>query len=90
MTYRVLGAIEAEVKRAHSVYGGPASTQEALGVMSEEFDELKEAIRANDRDAIYLEAIQVASAAYRLAWECMNGSDRFLERSGLVEKVVAE
>ena len=86
----VLQAIQAEASHARSVYGPPASTQEALGVLLEEFDELKESIRANDIDAIYLEAIQVASVAYRLAWECMNGSDRFLERSGLVEKVVAE
>jgi hypothetical protein len=84
----VLRAIHAEASHARSIYGPPASTQEALGVLLEEFDELKDAIRTNDIDSIYLEAVQVASVAYRLAWECMNGGDRFLERSGLAAKEV--
>ena len=82
----ILQSIEAEVSRAENIHGQFNSTHEALGVLLEEFDELKDAIRANDLDAIYLEAIQVASVAYRLAWECRNGSDRFLERSGLTAK----
>ena len=82
----ILQAIEAEISRAEDMHGKFNSTHEALGVLLEEFDELKEAIHANDRTRIWRESIQVASVAYRLAWECRNGSDRFLERSGLTAK----
>jgi len=79
----MLQAIFDEATRAASNYGPPTSTQESLGVLLEEFDELKEAIHANNRTQICREAIQVAAVSYRLAVECTNGNVAFARRSGL-------
>ena len=51
-------------------YGQFASTHEALGVAVEEFDELRDAIRANDLVAIRDEALDVAAVMLRLASAC--------------------
>lgn len=65
---------------AQSKYGDFASAHEALGVLIEEVDELKTAIHANKLGSVYLEAIQVAAVALRLAWHC-EWSDAFKRRS---------
>jgi len=79
----LLQAIDAEVSRAEDIHGQFNSTHEALGVLLEEFDELKEAIHANNRTRIWREDVQVAAVAYRLALQCTNGEEAFGRRSGL-------
>lgn len=71
-----------EAARATEKYGYPTSTHESLGVLLEEFDELKEAIHANAPDRVTHEAIQVAAVAYRLALATTSGNMEFHERSG--------
>ena len=48
-------------------FGPFTSSHEGLGVVTEEYDELKDAIRANDPAAIIREAVQLAAVAWRLA-----------------------
>lgn len=55
-----------EARRADTRYGPFTSTHEALGVLTEEVDELRDAIRANDLEAVAREALQVAAVAIRL------------------------
>lgn len=71
--------IRAEADRAKARYGDFTSTHEALGVLVEEMDELREAVRSNVLIAIEREAIQVAAVALRLA-ECCSDAG-FAERS---------
>lgn len=78
----VMTAIIDEAIRCGKKYGQPTSTHESMGVLLEEFAELRDAVRANDRIAIMQEAVQVAAAAYRLAWECKTPSIYFFNRSG--------
>lgn len=59
-----------EMARAHARYGNPASTHEALGVITEEYHELISAIQGNRMDRIRMEALQVSAAALRLAEAC--------------------
>lgn len=54
-------------KQAQDTYGNIASTHEALGVASEEWDELRAAIHANDAVAIRDEAMDMCSVLLRLA-----------------------
>ncbi len=60
----------AEMDRAQARYGDPASTHECLGVITEEYIELIGAIQGNRLDFIRMEAIQLSSAALRLAGAC--------------------
>lgn len=59
--------------RAQERYGDFASTHEALGVASEEWDELKDAIRANDLVQVRYECIDLAAVLLRLALAVENG-----------------
>ena len=77
-----LEAIQAEAERAHGKYGAPTSTHESLGVLLEEFEELKDAIHANKSESVREEAIQVAAVAYRLALAIASGDLAFWNRSG--------
>lgn len=79
MARSLIEAVEAEAARAQERYGDFSSTHEALGVLSEEWDELRAAIHANDLDAVQREAVQVAAVAYRLATAC--NLARFCNRS---------
>jgi len=69
-----------------SKYGDFNSTHEALGVLTEEFDELKDAIRANSIEAVAHEAMQVSAVALRLYLLCeravAGGAHAFKARSG--------
>lgn len=70
---------------ASGLYGDFASTHEALGVLVEEWDELRDAIRANALESIRDEAIDLAAACLRLAAQCrIRGyeGEMFRERSG--------
>lgn len=68
--------------RAAAKFGDYTSTHEALGVLLEEFDELKDAIRDNDAAAIREESLDVASVALRLAEQAARRAPSFLVRSG--------
>lgn len=83
---KTLRTISGEAEHAALRFGPPTSTHESLGVLLEEFDELKESIHTNSADRIYKEAVQVAAVAYRLALEVAMGSPAFLDRSGLKRK----
>jgi hypothetical protein len=80
-TFCTLGHVEDEANRAFARYGDFTSTHEALGVLLEEFDELKDAIHGNILPAVAREAIQVAAVALRLAELCERDGDAFRERS---------
>jgi NTP pyrophosphatase (non-canonical NTP hydrolase) len=67
------GVIE-RMKRAEARYGPFASTHEALGVCSEEWDELREAVRSNDLAQIKHEALDLAAALIRLHEGLKDGS----------------
>lgn len=69
-----------QVELADARFGPFTSSHEGLGVLSEEYRELEDAIHANDAASIQREAIQVAAVALRLA-QCCDGTP-FLERSG--------
>lgn len=75
--------VETECNRAGMKYGAFLSTHEGYGVLAEEVAELLDAIRANDRGAIELEAIQVAAVACRIANAVRSSESEFMERSGL-------
>lgn len=69
-----------ERERAWRRYGAFQSTHEALGVLMEEFDELRAAIHANALESVRMEAIQIAAVAMRLAEACRD-NEAFAERS---------
>lgn len=69
------------VVNADERYGPFASSHEALGVASEEWDELREAIRANDLDAIRSEALDLAAVLVRL-WAQLGDDESMRGRSG--------
>lgn len=57
---------ERRMVAANVRYGPFASTHEALGVASEEWDELREAIKRNDLNAIKNECVDLAAVLFRL------------------------
>lgn len=59
--------LASEVIEADDRYGPFASSHEGLGVLTEEYHELVEAIRSNKSESIREEALQVAAVAVRLA-----------------------
>lgn len=71
-----------EIAEADRIYGEYTSTHEALGVLSEEFDELRQAIHGNKLDVIESEALQVAAVALRLVRACHERASAFRGRSG--------
>jgi len=71
---QIVMGVCAEIERAQERYGDFASTHEALGVLTEEYYELVEAIRGNRLDRIQREAVQVAAVALRLAEACDKGA----------------
>ena len=62
----VLRAIDGRMQRAGKRYGPFASTHEALGVAVEEWDELRDAIRENEIDAVEHECIDLCAVLLRL------------------------
>lgn len=63
----IIKAIEARIWNAQERYGNFASTHEALGVMMEEWDELRDEIRANNFSAIVHECCDLAAVLIRIA-----------------------
>ena len=75
--------IQAEAERSAAKYGMFTSTHEALGVLTEEYYELIEAVRANDFAKIWKEAQQVSAVAARLADQSLQDERTpFAKRSG--------
>ena len=73
-------AIETRMEAAESRYGPFASTHEALGVACEEWDELRDAIRANDLPAIQHECLDLAAVLIRLA-TAIESDQKLMQRS---------
>jgi hypothetical protein len=67
-------AIDTLIEQANLRYGPFSSTHEALGVCSEEWDELRDAIHANDFGRIKHEALDLAAALIRLHDGLADGS----------------
>lgn len=63
---RLDAALYPRILTADARYGNFASAHEALGVASEEWDELRDAIRANNLEAIRHEALDMAAVLVRL------------------------
>ena len=79
--------IHARIAAADDRYGPFASTHEALGVALEEWDELRDAVRANDLQAVRSEALDLAAALIRMADGL--GDQQMAHRSVRVEDAVA-
>lgn len=58
--------IDEELHYAVSRYGDFTTNHEAMGVLQEEVYELWDAIRTDDNEAIYNEALQVAAVAKKM------------------------
>lgn len=71
----LLYEVEERIAAAQRRYGDFASTHEAMGVALEEWDELREAIRANNLRAVEMECIDLAAVLIRLARALRNGGD---------------
>lgn len=67
----ILGEIENRIDGASFRYGPFASTHEALGVASEEWDEFRQAIHSNDLRAVADECLDLAAVLIRLARDLM-------------------
>lgn len=76
----ILEEIHAEAERASKRYGDFTSTHEALGVLTEEYHELLDAVRENAVEAVAIEALQVAAVALRIVQACRE-SVTFFDRS---------
>ena len=63
----MIDLIEGRIEAADVRYGPFASTHEALGVAIEEWDELRDAIRANDLKMVAYECLDLAAVLIRLA-----------------------
>jgi len=68
--------LDIEIDGADERFGPFHSTHEGLGVLEEEYRELKDAVHDNDTDAIVKEALQVAAVATRLALSLDNEDTR--------------
>jgi hypothetical protein len=84
MHFDAIGDLDRRIMLADKLYGPFASTHEALGVCSEEWDELRAAIHANDGNAIRHEALDLAAALIRLHDQLVSGS-AIEQRSGIAK-----
>lgn len=71
-----------QMRAADARYGNFSSTHEALGVLCEEWDELREAIRSNDAEAVQAECLDLASVLLRLH-DQLEASAELRRRSGM-------
>lgn len=78
-------SVEDDVRKialiAAAEYGSFASSHEALGVASEEWDEFRDAIHANDLTAAAHEAIDLAAVLMRFAVAVRAGEPALIARS---------
>jgi NTP pyrophosphatase (non-canonical NTP hydrolase) len=75
-----LEELEDRVGQSRARYGAYTSSHEALGVISEEYQELMQAVRGNYASSIYEEALDLAACALKLAQDCED--EAFKARSG--------
>lgn len=80
LQFEITDAIESRINDADMRYGPFASSHEALGVIMEEFDELREAIRSNDPVRIHDECLDMAAPLIRLA-DAIRNSESLRKRS---------
>ena len=80
----VTEALAERIRKADDRYETPASAHESLGVITEEYHELVEAIRCNASASIAAEALDIAAACIRLAEACEGDFMYFRHRSGFV------
>lgn len=66
--------VEARIEKAAARYGDFASTHEALGVACEEWDEFRDAIRANAFASVEHECLDLAAVLIRLARDLRNSN----------------
>lgn len=78
----VMPELVTRISAADEKYSDYTSTHEAMGVITEEYAELIEAVRANDLTAVRSEALDIAAAAIRLAMACGEELPKFWARSG--------
>jgi NTP pyrophosphatase (non-canonical NTP hydrolase) len=72
--------INVRIATAEARYGDFASTHEALGVASEEWDELRAAVGQNDLPKVEAECLDLAAVLIRLA-ETLRTSEVLRRRS---------
>lgn len=82
MTPDTFQTIMQAMARCDRLFGEYASTQEALGVALEEWDEFREAIRLNDKDEVQNECIDLVVALLRLHKQ-LDESAALRKRSGM-------
>lgn len=66
--------VEERISAAGKRYGAFASTHEALGVACEEWDELRDAIRANALASVEQECLDLAAVLIRLTRDLRNSN----------------
>ncbi|MFI5401338.1 MAG: hypothetical protein ACHQ1G_00150 [Planctomycetota bacterium] len=66
---QAVSRLVAEMDSARAKWGAYRSTHEVYGVLSEEMEELLDAIHADDDRAARAEALQIAAVALRFAVE---------------------
>jgi len=76
------GELHSRIMRADKLYGPFASVHEAIGVCSEEWDELRAAMHDNDLKRVKAEALDLAAALIRLHDGLVAGSS-MASRSGM-------
>lgn len=83
-----------EIQRIRARYGPLASTHEGLGVLLEEFEELKDEIKKPPNsfrsDLLRHEAIQVAAVATRIASDLAHDDSKIRPRTVLLRDQAAE
>lgn len=72
-TIDLVHEVEVRIVKAQERYGPFASTHEALGVALEEWDELRDAVRANKLGSVEWECLDLAAVLLRLARDIRNG-----------------
>jgi NTP pyrophosphatase (non-canonical NTP hydrolase) len=77
----VIEEIETRIAAANERYGPFASTHEALGVASEEWDELRDAVRANKLGSVDWECLDLAAVLIRLARGIRQQEQQLMKRS---------
>lgn len=78
----VMRAIDTRTDAAALRYGPFTSSHEAMGVASEEWDEFRDAVRANDLAASADEALDLAAVLIRYAVQVRSAADSpFVDRS---------
>jgi hypothetical protein len=64
--------VQAEVDKSRALHGDIKSAHEGLGLMDEEFSEVKQEIfkKIHDKKAMLQELIQVAAICYKMSSDC--------------------